>query len=310
MKIVILDSETMGSDINLEQFKDFGEVLLYPTSTSCETITRVVDADVIITNKVLMNEETLHLANNLKLICVTATGTNNLDMDYLTSRNISYRNVAGYSTDSVAQHTFSMLFYLASKMKYYDEYVKSEQYIDSATFTHIEKTFHEVSGKTWGIIGLGNIGRKVADIAKVFGAKVIYYTASDSPAQEGYEKVDFDSLLSNSDIISVHAPLNKYTENLMDLTAFSKMKPSSFFINVGRGPIVVEKDLAYALDNNIIAGAALDVLCVEPMEASCPLRHIKDSEKLLITPHTAWSSVEARTKLMSIVYGQIKEFFA
>lgn len=310
MKIVFLDAQTIGHDIDLSGYNALGEVVKYNTSTTEEAKERVMDADVIVTNKVLMNEVSLCDAQNLKLICVTATGTNNLDMDYLASRQIAWRNVAGYSTESVAQHTFSMLFYLAGKMRYYDDYVKNEDYIASPTFTHIDETFREIGGKTWGIIGLGNIGRRVADIAKLFGAKVIYYTASGAPEQEGYTKVDWDTLLRTSDIISVHAPLNQYTENLMNKEAFAKMKSDAFFINVGRGPIVVEQDLADALNTNEIAGAALDVLCVEPMQADCPLREIKDSKKLLITPHTAWASVEARTKLMGIILNQITEFFS
>lgn len=309
MKIVFLDAQTIGNDIDLSGYNELGQVCKYNTSTVEEARIRVQDADVIVTNKVLMNQDSLRDANNLKLICVTATGTNNLDMEYLASRNISWRNVAGYSTESVAQHTFSMLFYLAGKMRYYDDYVKNEDYIASPTFTHIDETFREIGGKTWGIIGLGNIGRRVADIAKLFGANVIYYTASGAPEQEGYTKVDWDTLLATSDIISVHAPLNVHTEGLMNLDAFKKMKSSAYFINVGRGPIVVESDLRDALNANEIAGAALDVLCVEPMQADCPLREIKDSKKLLITPHTAWASVEARTKLMGIILGQIKEFF-
>ena len=163
---------------------------------------------------------------------------------------------------------------------------------------------------TWGIIGLGAIGRKVADIAKAFGAKVIYYSASDSPKQEGYTKVDFDTLLSTSDIISIHAPLNNYTEGLINKAAFSKMKPSTILINVGRGPIIVEEDLKEALNNNIIAAAGLDVLAIEPMSDSTPLLQVKDKSKLLITPHIGWASIEARTNLMNIIVSQIKEFFS
>lgn len=310
MKIVFLDCDTIGHDIDLSAFSALGEVVRYPVSNSAQVPERVADADVIITNKVLMNEETLGNAKDLKLVCLTATGTNNLDMDFLASRNISWRNVAAYSTDSVSQHTFAMLLYLMEKLSYFDDYVKHENYVDDAIFTHLGKTYQEIKGKTWGIIGLGNIGRNVADIAKAFGAKVIYYTASGSPAQEGYTKVDFDTLLATSDILTIHAPLNQHTEGLMDKDAFAKMKSNAILINVGRGPIIVEQDLADALNNNTIAAAGLDVLHTEPMTPDCPLRSIKDSNKLLITPHIAWASVEARTKLLGIIHGQIKEFFA
>ena len=268
------------------------------------------DADVIILNKVQINEQTIGTAKNLKLVCVTATGTNNLDKEYLEKRGIAWRNVAGYSTETVTQHTFAMLFYLLEKMRYYDDYVKEEHYVNDVQFTHFAEHFTEIYGKTWGIIGLGNIGRRVTEIARAFGAHVIYYSASGSPAQEGYEQVDLDTLLSTSDIVSVHAPLNEYTEGLMNRETFAKMKKNAIFLNLGRGPIVVEQDLYGALETGEIAAAGLDVLTKEPMSVDNPLRKIKDSGKLLITPHIAWASVEARTKLMDIIFGQVKEFFA
>lgn len=269
---------------------------------------RVKDADVLIVNKIAINEQTIGNAKNLKLVCVTATGTNNLDKEYLKKRGIAWRNVAGYSTESVTQHTFALLFYLLEKIRYYDDYVKDEKYINDTVFTHFAEHFNEVNGKTWGIIGLGTIGRRVADIAKAFGARVIYYSASGSPAQEGYEQVDFETLLTTSDIVSVHAPLNEYTKDLMNREAFAKMKKTAIFLNLGRGPIVVEQDLYEALETGEIAAAGLDVLCEEPMSETNPLAKIKDSKKLIITPHIAWASVEARNRLMQIIVEQIREF--
>lgn len=307
MKIVFLDAKTIGEDIDLSGYETLGEVVKYGFSTTEEARERSRDADVIVLNKVQINEESIGEAEHLKLVCVTATGTNNLDKEYLDRRGIQWRNVAGYSTNSVAQHTFAMLFYLMEKLNYYDNYVKSEQYVNDVIFTHFGQVFHEVTGKTWGIIGLGNIGKKVAEIAKLFGANIIYYSASGTPAQEGYTQVDFDTLLSTSDIVSVHAPLNEFTENLMNADAFAKMKSSAIFLNLGRGPIVVEEDLATALENNAIAAAGLDVLCEEPMSEHSPFLRISDSNKLFITPHIAWASVEARTNLMNIILRQIKE---
>lgn len=309
MKIVFLDVKTIGEDIDLSGYEALGEVVKYDFSTPEQARERTRDADVIILNKVEINEKSIGDADKLKLVCVTATGTNNLDKEYLAERGIAWRNVAGYSTETVAQHTFALLFYLFEKLSYYDDYVKSEKYIGDVSFTHFDHVFHELTGKTWGIIGLGNIGRRVADIAKMFGCHVIYYSTSGKNSQPGYERVEFDELLEKSDIVSVHAPLTDETQGLMDAKAFSKMKESAIFLNLGRGPIVVEKDLADALDNGDIAAAGLDVLSVEPMREDNPLRRIKDSEKLIITPHIAWASVEARTRLMEIILGQIKEFF-
>ena len=188
--------------------------------------------------------------------------------------------------------------------------MKTEKYVGDTTFTHFANVFHELSGKTWGIIGLGAIGRRVADLAKLFGCRVIYYSTSGKNSQSDYERVDFDTLLQESDVVSVHAPLDKNTEGLMNFAAFSKMKPSAIFLNLGRGPIVVEQDLAEALKQKVIAAAGLDVLSVEPMSRDNPLREIKDSERLIITPHIAWASVEARTRLMKIIEEQIRDFFA
>lgn len=308
MKIVFLDAASIGSDIDLSMFRELGEMVIYGDTREEEIAQRVCDADVLIVNKVEMNEQTLAGACKLKLVCVTATGTNNLDKEYLESRGIAWRNVAGYSTNSVAQHTFGLALYLLEKLRYYDNYVKSGKYVNDTCFTHFANHFHELNGMTWGIIGLGNIGRKVADIAKMFGCHVIYYSTSGKNNQGQYERVDFDTLLASSDIVSVHAPLDENTRNLMNEKAFSKMKSTAIFINVGRGPIVVEEDLAKALERGEIAAAGLDVLREEPMAADNPLRRLADDDRLIITPHVAWASVEARTNLMNIIWRQVKDF--
>ena len=308
MKIVFLDRKTIGEDIDLSAFNEFGEVVIYDYSTLEEAAERTVDADIIILNKVPVNEQTIKNAKNLKLVCVTATGTNNLDKEYLAKRGIAWRNVAGYSTEAVAQHTFSLVFYLMEHLSYYDNYVKSERYVNDKMFTHFEMHFNEIAGKTWGIIGLGAIGQRVAEIATCFGANVIYYSTSGKNHSDIYTEVDLDTLLSTSDIVSIHAPLDENTLHLMDATAFTKMKNTAILINVGRGPIIVEKDLADALNSNKIAAAGIDVLDVEPMADTNPLKNIKDSNKLIITPHIAWAAVEARERLMQIIYSQIKEY--
>lgn len=309
MNIVFLDANTLGEDIDYTPFEKLGEVVKYPFSSSEEVPQRAKNADVLVVNKVQINQETIGLAQNLKLVCVTATGTNNLDKDYLAQRQIQWRNVAGYSTESVAQHTFALLFYLLESLRYYDDYVKEGRYVNDRIFTHFGRTFHELHGMTWGILGLGAIGRRVADIAGMFGAKVIYYSASGAPAQEGYQQVDFDTLLTESDILSIHAPLNQYTEGLMDKSAFQKMKSSAILLNLGRGPIIKEADLAQALNQGEIMAAGLDVLCCEPMAADSPFFSVKDKSRLLITPHVAWAATEARQRLMQIIAGQIRDFF-
>lgn len=309
MKIVFLDAESFGSDADYSEFEQLGDVVKYPRTSPEEVPERIADADVIVVNKVPVNEATISDARSLKLVCVSATGTNNLDKDYLKHRGIEWRNAAGYSTESVAQHTFAMLFYLMEDLRYYDDYVKNGSYASSSLFTHFGIPFHELGSVTWGILGLGAIGRRVADIAGMFGAKVIYYSASGSPAQEGYRQVDFDTLLAESDILSIHAPLNEYTENIMNADAFRKMKSDAILLNLGRGPIINEADLADALNSGEIRAAGLDVLSVEPMVKNSPLFEVHDKTKLFITPHVAWAAVEARQRLMKIVAGQIKEYF-
>ncbi len=308
MKIVFLDRKSIGEDIDLAEYNKLGQVVIYDYSTDEQIPERVNDADIIVCNKMPINEQSVGKAKNLKLVCVTATGTNNLDKEYLEKRGIAWRNVAGYSTEAVTQHTFALLFYLLEHLSYYDNYVKSDKYVNDSMFTHFEKHFNELSGKKWGIIGLGNIGKRVADIATCFGADVSYYSTSGRNNNSDYLRVDFDTLLKESDVISIHAPLTDDTLGLIDKAALNKMKKTAILINVGRGPIIVEKDLAEALDCGQIAAAGLDVLDIEPMSENNPLRHIKDSEKLLITPHIAWAAVEARQRLMHIIAGQIEEF--
>ena len=307
MNIVFLDRKSIGDDLDLSAFDKLGNVVMYDFSTPAEARERTKEANIIVLNKTPINEQTVGLADHLKLVCVTATGTNNLDKDYLDRRGIQWRNVAGYSTESVAQHTFALLLYVWEHLRYYDEYVKSGSYADDKLFTHFAQNFRELAGKTWGIIGLGTIGRRVAQIAEAFGCRVQYYSTSGRNHTDDYKEVDFGELLATSDIVSIHAPLNAQTEGLMDAAAFKQMKKTAVLINVGRGPIIVEKDLAEALRDGEIAGAGLDVLSVEPMSKESPFCGLKDS-RLFITPHIAWASVEARTRLMDIIADQIREF--
>lgn len=308
VKIVFLESDNLGSDMDFDQFSRLGEVTIYKETAPEEIAERIADADAVIVNKLMMDETSLKNASHIRYIGITATGKNNIDFDYTKSRGICVTNVAGYSTDVVAQHTFAMTLYLLEHLRYYDEYVKSGEYTKSRTFCHMDRRFYELSGKTWGILGLGAIGSKVAQIAETFGCSVIFYSPSGTKREEKYRQVDFETLLAQSDILSVHAPLTEKTHHLMDYEAFSKMKDSSIFINVGRGPIVEEQGLCRALTEGKIAAAGLDVLEHEPMDKDSPLRRLADSDALLITPHIAWAAVEARKRLLDEVWENIAAF--
>jgi lactate dehydrogenase-like 2-hydroxyacid dehydrogenase len=304
LNIVILDALTFG-DTSLEGFQQFGDVSIYETTMPQETAARIANADVIVTNKVVITREHLLTCKQLKRICVAATGMNNVDLDAAKERGVSVKNVAGYSTDSVIQHTFSMLFYLIGHARYYDDYVKSGTWQQSPVFTNVQRPFFEIKGKTWGIIGLGAIGQGVANMARAFGAEVIYYSTSKMNQNREYLRVELETLLQNSDIISIHAPLNDATKNLIDLKALMQMKRGAVLLNLGRGGIVNEADLARVIDARELY-AGLDVLEQEPMKTPHPLLHVKHPERLYITPHIAWTSIEARERLISQTIENIK----
>lgn len=307
--IVILDGQTLGN-LEFDSLKEFGDVVYYDTTKSEEVVQRIKDANIVLTNKVVLNEDNLKGAKNLELICETATGFNNIDIAYAKNNNIAVTNVAGYSTNTVAQHTFATVLSLYDKLSYYDEFVKSGEYANSGLFTNVTKPFYELEGKTWGIIGLGAIGRRVAKIAEAFGVNVIYYSTSGKNTNNDYKRVEFDEMLESSDIISIHAPLNKDTQGLINYETLKKMKESAILVNMGRGPIVVEKDLAKAIDEELIAGAALDVFELEPIKADNPLVLAKNKDRLVLTPHIAWASVEARNRLFKEVINNIRAFYS
>ena len=306
MKIVILDALTYG-DTSLEGFNALGDVIIYQTTTPEEIAGRVQDAQVIVTNKVVIDDTIMESASNLKLICVAATGMNNIDHDAAVRRAITVKNVAGYSTDSVVQHTFSMLFYLLGHSVYYDEYVKSGSWQKEAVFTHIGPSFSELRGKTWGIIGLGEIGRNVARIAHAFGANVCYYSTSGKNDSDEFDKTTLSRLIENSDIISIHAPLNASTQNLISHSELLQMKDGAVLLNLGRGGIVDEDALSVIIDVKPIY-VGLDVLVNEPMKTPHKLLSIKTPQRLYITPHIAWTSREARERLIAETISNIKEF--
>ena len=307
-RIVILDGKTLG-DINFEPLKEVGSVDFYETTKAEEVVERIQKANIILTNKVVLNEDNLKHAENLELICETATGYNNIDINYARSRKIGVTNVAGYSTNTVAQHTFATILSLVHNLSFYDNLVKSKEYSNSGLFTNLDKPFYELEGKTYGIIGFGAIGKRVAKLAEAFGAKVVYYSTSGKNNNEDYERLEFDEFLRVCDIISIHAPLNDNTKNLIDYKALEKMKNTAIIANMGRGSIIVESDLAKALDEDLIRGAALDVFEVEPLNESNPLLNIKNKDKLILTPHIAWAGIEARERLFNEVILNIKAYY-
>ncbi|BAT71275.1 glycerate dehydrogenase [Thermosulfidibacter takaii ABI70S6] len=308
MKIVILDAATLGNDVDLSKIKAFGETVIYDITPHEKRIERIKDAEIVISNKVIIDKEVMDNCPTLKLVCVAATGYNNVDVDYAKEKGIAVTNVAGYSTNSVAQHTFAMLFYLLHQLKYYDDYVKSSGYSKSPIFTHFDRPFWELKGKTWGIIGLGTIGREVARLAESFGCKVVYYSTSGIERPEKYPRVSLEELLETSDIVSIHAPLNERTRGLIDYSKLSLMKPTAILLNLGRGGIVIEKDLARALDEGKLYAAGLDVLEKEPINPDNPLLKVKEPHRLLITPHIAWTSKEARQQLVDEIAANIEAF--
>ncbi len=308
MKLVVLERNSVGTDIDVSCFEKFGEVDYYPNTVAENTAERVKDADIIIANKAPMNESTLKDAPNVKLICLFATGFDNVDLAYCRSRGIGVANVVNYSTAAVVQHTLLLALALEEKLAFYDDYVKSETYANQDRFSNFDRPFGEFEGKTWGIVGMGNIGRKVAQVVQALGCKVIFYSASGKSSCTEYERVELDELLAQSDILSLHCPLSDRTRGLINKEAFSKMKKSAILVNVARGPVVDTQALYDALTEGQIAAAGLDVLEKEPISKDNPLGSIKDSTKLIITPHMAWASTEARMRLVDEVVKNIQAF--
>lgn len=310
MNIVFLDTKTMGAIPNLKIIETYGDVTYYQTTSPEQTAERVLKADIVITNKVVLDRVIIGQAAQLKLICVAATGTNNIDKAAAKEREILVTNATDYSTQSVAQGTFAILLQLLVRVPYFDQYVKEGSYARTDIFTHFGHEFWELNGKRFGIIGLGAIGRQVAKIADAFGCEVVYYSTSGQNTQQAYRRLELDEFLQTSDIVSIHAPLNENTLDLLNYDHLKQMKQSAMLINVGRGGIVNEADLARALDENLIAGAGIDVFTKEPILPESPLLHLKNKDSLVLTPHVTWASLEARTLLMEKIGQTIEEFIS
>ena len=306
MKMVFLDADTMGP-ASLEPIAKLGELVLYPTSTYEETLQRVADAEVILTNKAPVDDGVMAAAPALKMICVSATGTNHIDLEAARKRGIAVRNVAGYSTESVLQITFMHILSRANRPAYYDEEVKDRSYSRRGVANDVRKPFHELYGKTIGIIGMGNIGQRVAQVAAAFGMKPVYYSTSGTSHCKDWPSLPLDKRMSQADIVSIHCPLNERTRGLIGARELALMKPSAYLVNLGRGAVVDEVALAKAIDQEAIAGAALDVFSTEPLPESHPLLHTSHPERLRFTPHIAWASHESLERLVARMVENIRE---
>lgn len=309
MNIVILDAKTLGDDLDLSILDQFGKVVRYEITDPSETYERIRNATIVITNKVVISKLHMQRTPLLKLICIAATGMNNVDLEAAAQIGIAVKNVSGYSTQSVVQHTFAMALYLLEKLPYYDMTVKNEAWTRSGLFTDISRPFYEIAGKQWGIIGLGEIGRGVAKVAEAFGAEVCYFSTSGANNDAPYTQKSLEALLSECEIISIHAPLNDATRNLINATNLPLLKDNAILLNLGRGGIVNEEDLAKEMEARTIY-AGLDVTAVEPIATDNPLLHIEAQERLLITPHIAWTSKEARVKLLEGIVANIESYLA
>lgn len=308
MKIVFLDAGTMGTS-SLAPIERQGELTAWPNSTPDEAVRRVGDCDVLIVNKIKVNDRLLEAAPKLRLVCEAGTGINNIDVEACSRHGVMVRNVAGYSTDSVVQETFMHILNLLGNGAYFDNVVKSGAYSRSGLFTDYSRPFIEMAGKTLGIIGLGAIGAKVAKIGVAFGMKVIYYSTSGTSHNTEYPSVPLERLMRESDVISVHAPYNERTAGLVGEKELRMMKPKSIIVNMGRGGIVVEEALAKVIDEGVIGGAGLDVYSTEPIPADHPLLRTRHPERLSLTPHVAWASIEARERLIQSIADNIAKGF-
>ena len=308
MNIVILDRKTLGLDIDMSIFDALGSVKSYDTTKPNETIQRLQDADIVVTNKVVISKEVMENAN-LKLICISATGMNNVDLEYAKQKNIQVKNVAGYSSSSVVQLAFSMIFHIVQKLDYYKKYVDEGNWQKSEIFTHIDKPFFELDGKKVGIIGLGDIGRNFAKKASAFDCEVVYFSTSGNNSNAEYQRVELNELLETCDIISIHCPLNENTKDLLNYENMKNIKDGAILLNLSRGGIINEADLAKIIDEKEIY-CGIDVASVEPILEDNPLLNVKNKDRLILTPHIAWASVEARNRLVKMVAKNIEEFIS
>lgn len=307
MKIVMLDAGTLGADLDLSPVTSLGEVDVYPSSAPDTVVSRLAGADVAVLNKIKMTRAVLEALPDLKLICVTATGYDNIDLDCCCERGITLCNVPAYSTDSVAQVTVAMALSLATHLPAYRAHVHEGTYSASGVANHLIPVYHELSSMTWGVVGGGNIGGKVASIAAAMGCRVLVARRRTDPV---YQTVDIDTLVRESDIISLHLPLSEETRGMIDAARIAAMKKGAILINVARGAVTDEEALTCAIESGHLGGLGVDVFTVEPFDKKHPFARILDRENVLLTPHMAWGSFEARTRCLAVVAENITRFFA
>ena len=308
MKIVFLDEYSLG-DMDLSPIKKLGEYVGYDRTKKEQVVERCKDAEVVICNKTLLRAETLRALPNLRFIAIAATGMNNVDLEVAAELGIGVKNVAGYSTSSVAEATMNFALSLFKNTKYFDDYFKNGAYAASEDIFHFGRPVRQLRDSKWGVIGMGAIGREVARLASAFGCEVAYTSTSGAVRKEDYPQLSLEELLSWADVVSIHCPLTPATRGLIGEKELQKMKPTSIIINVARGGIIDEETLAKALSNRVIAGAGLDVFSREPLPAS-PLYDISDKYSLVASPHTAWAADAARKVLIERIAENISEYIS
>ena len=307
MKIVVLDKKAIGADISAAPLEAFGEVVEYDSTAPAELNARIADAEVIVLNKVKLNKEAFAAAKKLRLVCEFATGYDNIDLAAARENGVAVTNVPGYSTESVALYTMATVLSLFTNLRTFNDYVKDGSYTASGVPNLLVPVYHELAGKTWGIVGCGNIGRRVAEIAKAFGCRVI---VNKRTPVEDLTCVDIETLCRESDVITVHCPLNDGTRHLINKNTLAMMKPTAVLYNAARGAVLNEADVADAVLAKTIGAFGSDVYSVEPMPADHPFQKIKNLENVLLTPHAAWAAVEARERCLSIICDNIRSYLA
>lgn len=308
MKIAVLDIKSIGEGLDYSPLYEAGEVTLFDYTDQTQVLEHLKGVDVAVSNKVIYTKEIIKALPDLKLICMTGTGYNHIDVAAAKSSGVGVCNVIDYCTESVAQHTMAMVLHLVHQLSYYKNYVSEGRYIDDEDFTHYEVKFRELGAMRWGIVGMGNIGRRVAELANAFGCDVVYYSTSGRNNDQSYQQVDLDELIESCDIITVHSPMNERTSNLVDAKILDRMKRDVILVNAGRGGIINERDVVDAVLKGGIGGLGIDVLTKEPMSADSPYMEVRNHNNVLITPHVAWAAVEARQRVIHEVLENITTF--